>query len=1669
MSVRILLLGPVAAVDDAGHEVRVGGPQQRRLLAALALDLGRPVAVGRLVDLLWTESVPDDAVSALQTYVSRLRHDIGRDAVLSSDVGYGLNRAVVDTDAAVFERLLARARESDPMTAISLVDEALRLWRGPALGAFASEWWARSLAEHLDDVRLAALGERLDLILSLDRVAEAVTESELLVDADPLRESFVRQRMMALHRAGRSVEALRTAASFRHRLGDQVGLDASPELARLESQILAHDPGLAAQTRTTLHGYRLGALLAEGAHGAVYAATQPGLGREVAVKVVRQELADQADFVRRFEAEAQLVARLEHPCIVPLYDYWREPGGAYLVFRYLGGGSLQQRLAKGIVPIEDLDVLVDRIGGALAVAHRSGVAHRDVRAVNVLYDLDGFPYLTDFGIASESVDEDTITGDVITFAQLIGAVLARLASDQPDFAAARSVVRRGGIGEFSSVGAFVAEWKMARGFALATSPSPDRVRPRHRPNESVDNPYRGLRAFVEADRDVFFGRENATQEVAELVRERSYLCVVGPSGAGKSSLVLAGLVPCMRENGYFVTTMTPGVRPLNALRNALRRVATVEQSNSASNDPGTLLHVMAQDGPLLLVIDQLEELWTIGVEDDRRAFIELITAELATDGSQLHVVATIRADFYDRPLGDQRLGRFTRDGSVPLAPLDAAELERAVISPLQRTGVEIEDGLVARLITDGGAHPGSLPLFQFTLSNLFDARQGNQLTNAAYNELGGVAGAVATEAETLYQELSPSDQEHLHRLLAALITPGDGTDDTRRRALQAEFPDVPMAIFERLGAARLITFDRNPSNGEPTVELAHEALLLHWPRLGSWVDADRAELLVRRHLHDAATGWIRAQREPSHLFRGARLGEVDNLDTNLLPLDDQEFLSASKAQRTRELNAEHRRLHRAHALLGVTAVLLTAAIIAGGLAVAQRARANHNAALAAEQARVAVTQADQARSSEQNANTLRDAAITRNLITASDSTRTTDLPLSLLLAAEAHRRRDDDASRAALFTTLASNEPVQRFWWSPTGIEAVALADGGTRIVAAHADGSIEQRNAVDGALIGTPFTVTNEQGSTARTNINLAVTTDGTRAVVSASDDSVTLWSLTTSKEIRQLMPSRVGPGSNARPTHEVIDVRNGRVLVTSDDGTIHAFKDTTGADDGVLTSVPGHPSRLATDERGDIVAVAYEADAVLTYRVLDLDGTPRAEHTLDVGGGSFAGWAMSPDGTTLAASTLSGGVGIYDAASGNRRSEIDHRTVDAALVFIANNRLLVAQERALILDTTNGATIAGPYAVSKGYTVAAADPDSNRAVIADSAGIIARLDLIGDTTLSHDVGILGSVAIPDLTDRHLAVATFDGGAVVIDMTTGQSTPALRTAATAPSPLPTVVQSLAFNPDGTELGVSGLTGTIDIFDTTTGALRRSLPVAPDPHPDPAIAAAFGNLSEKRTGALTWSPDGHTLVVGQDSQVQLIDAQNSTTRTTLVGYSGLSWFGPGRQLLTTGPNGTSLLEATGSVIFDHIQCNQQPAVLSTWVPGANPLVATYPAPTSPGAICRLDPATGNTELQLRTAAVVAPQVSADGTYYAGISLNPVETWLQSAASGSLFGKLPGLGILLHNGHQIAVSRNGRITMTTLDPTTWQKAACQIAGRNLTTQEWAQYVGDEPYQTTCPSL
>lgn len=239
----IRILGPLEVSDEA-RSIALGGLRQRALLALLALEPGRVVATDRLVDLLWGEGAPKTAMASLQNGVAQLRKVLGADVLETRAPGYVLRIAPDQVDAHRFERALTDARRLAPAERREHLVRALAMWRGPVLAEFAFESFAQPEIRRLEELRLAVLAERIDADLELGRHGDVIGELEALAAEHPLRESFVRQRMVALYRAGRQAEALDVYQAARTRFVDELGIEPGPELRQLQAEILRQEAGL---------------------------------------------------------------------------------------------------------------------------------------------------------------------------------------------------------------------------------------------------------------------------------------------------------------------------------------------------------------------------------------------------------------------------------------------------------------------------------------------------------------------------------------------------------------------------------------------------------------------------------------------------------------------------------------------------------------------------------------------------------------------------------------------------------------------------------------------------------------------------------------------------------------------------------------------------------------------------------------------------------------------------------------------------------------------------------------------------------------------------------------------------------------------------------------------------------------------------------------------------------------------------------------------------------------------------------------------------------------------------------------------------------------------------------------------------------------------------------
>ena len=1272
---RIRVLGPITAEFDR-RPVELRGAHQRRLLGILAAADRRVVSTDRLVDQLWDGAATDAAARTFRTYVARLRRSLeaagvpdGGLLVVTEAPGYRLGGEVT-TDAEAFATAVEDANDrlivGEAASAWTGLNDALALWSGNAFDEFADEEWASASAIRLEELRLVARELRIRAQIELGRHAEAIAEIDSLVAEHPLRETPRRELMIALYRSGRHAEALRAGREYARYLAEETGLEPSTAITEIEAMIIEGDPRLDSTPQgRRLRGYLLEEPISEGALGVVHRARQPSIGRDVAITVVPAGLADDPEFVRGFESRAQAVASVEHQGIVPIYDYWREPGGAYLVMRHYPAGTLARRLAAGPIPPDDAWAATKRVIAALWAAHQRGVAHGNLGPNAVWIDERGDAVLGEFSMTAGDANHQR---DIANLTALVDSMLptdseAASTSGGRRLSLLAERLRAAGQGSVATTYDLVldieseGDWVGADGL--------DQRPPDALPRIVGPNPFKGLAAFSEADTDVFFGRLAIIDELADVLRRRGVAALVGPSGSGKSSVMRAGLLPRARAAGSYVTTMVPGTRPLDELEIALTRIAATPLAGLAdelateSGRLATVLRSIAGDSgrEIVLAIDQFEELFTISGADERDRFLDLLIDALDDSTAPISVVTTCRADFLGRVLDHPVAGRLLRDRTVLITPLTTDELYEAVVGPAEHAGIAVEPALVAQIVGDAAGAAGSLPMVQYVLTEVFEAASDDgSMTLEDYQRLGGVNGALAQRAEEVFGGLSTDDQAAARRLFTRLVAPGDASEPTRRRARRSELTTVPEHVVTEFGRARLLSFDRDSATREPTVEVSHEALVRHWPRLVNWIEDESEGLRLLGHLTTASQEWAEADRDPSGLYRGARLiaaeqwtatrpGELSELEA--------EFIAAGIAARDAEERRDRRSLTRLRGLAAGLAVFLVLAVVAAGVAVTARQRADDRADEAAETRRTAEV-----------------AALAGNARVLAEG----DPITAMLLAVEASARSsaDEPAVTAALLDSL-SGDPRVVSLQPPVQTAGLAIQPPSgpfySYVFATDEGARVEVRNVEDATVRTLDLA-----------SVPGAATTDPTGTFLYvADDDQLEIYDMATS-ELLAVQPTEnffilaSGPdGSDdiasvypdgrlvlhSVPSFEVLETvevspdvftlarsGDGRIAATLDDDGTLVVASLDGSGDRLELPLPEQEGLLALDESGDRLALSNQQGTTIA----DL-ADPTAP-SISIDAGASLDLDFSPDGSLIALGT-DGGIEVYDSTTGELAAE--------------------------------------------------------------------------------------------------------------------------------------------------------------------------------------------------------------------------------------------------------------------------------------------------------------------------------------------------------------------------------------------------------------------------------
>lgn len=1476
-----------------------------------------------------------------------------------------------------------------------------------------------------------------------------------------------------------------------------------------------------------IKGYELRQLIGRGGFGAVYRAYQPTVEREVAIKIILPEYANHPNFIRRFETEAQTIARLEHIHIVPLYDYWREPDSACLVMRWLKGGSLQDSIDQhGYWELPLIARLLDQIAGALTVAHRNGIVHRDLKPANILLDEEGNAYLADFGIAKnlviapEAPTEDDrfgspayvspeqVTGGTIspqTDIYSLGVVLYMLLTGRTPFfdPSTTTVIRRQLTESLPPLQSTRPELPHALNIIIwrATSKRPESrypdalslaadfrqvISPDATPTELTaklaaptprnigpsiggqtliveiplepENPYKGLRAFQEADSSDFFGRkalvDRLVARMAENTQQSRFLAVVGPSGSGKSSAVRAGLVPAIRRGtlygsqDWFIVQMIPGPKPLEELADAINRVAINRLSDLASKlraNEQALNDIFAQvlpepDSELLIVIDQFEEIFTLVTDEaEREHVLKLILNAVNHPSSRLRIIVTLRADLYDRPLLYQGFGDLMRERTEIVLPLNSSEMEQAIIGPVNRIGIRFEPGLVADIITQVNQQPGALPLLQYALTELFERREGYILTRAAYQSSGGVLGALARRADELYNELDSSSQSAAQQMFLRLVTLGEGVEDSRRRASRAELNAIArdkrivQEVIDKFSKYRLLTLDYEPGTRAPTVEVAHEALIRVWGRLKSWLDTNRDELRLHRRLIAAANEWINARRDPSFLASGSRLTQFESLVLSpaiSLNEDESTYLWASVAAKQRA----------ATRLRWFIAGLIAFSLVALGLALFAFDR--QSAAFNEQQ------RADQ----EAQISRSRELAVTA-------LTGVTKTDLALLLSIESLNAADTFEGRNSLLTTIQSRPRLTAYLNGHTdGVRSVAYSPDGRLLASGGRDNQIILWDTTTNQPIGNPLI-----GHTNR--INSVAFSPHSTILASASDDgTVRLWDTTNGQQLGEPFSQHAGS------VWSVVFRPDGKQIASgSDEGTILIWDPNTKD----LMSEPslGHEGlvySLAYSQDGELLASGGEDNTVRLWNVQTGQeiGTPLLGHT---------DWVLSvafnPNGAILASTGVDESVIFWNTESGERLSTLEtgHRDYVRSIAFSPDGRFFATgsfDQTIRLWNAQTGDQIGSALSAHQAAIWSVAfSPDSSQlaSASADASIIVWNMESshpLGTTLPTQADAVLTVTYSPDQTHFATAGGNISGSnsdnSIYIWNNQGQLTATLKGHNR-------YITSLAFSPNGEILASASADGTVQLWDMTSNQHVQTLqlpnrsdfvPIAFSPDSKLlAAGAADGSISlwDVETGQLTGDPlEAHT-----DGILSLAFSPKGILASSGFDNTIILWDTATRQPI--GDPLTGHTDAVTSLAFNLdgtvLASGSRDRTLQLWnleqrQPIGQPLVGHQDRISSiafsPDGQLLASGSEDNTIILWDV-----PQREPLGRPFLGHT-----DWVLSIAFAPDGTKLISGGL------------DKQIFIWDVSLNSWQTRACSIANRSLTTAEWERYFRDIPYHQTC---
>jgi len=1246
-------------------------------------------------------------------------------------------------------------------------------------------------------------------------------------------------------------------------------------------------------------------------------------------------------------------------------------------------------------------------------------------------------------------------------------------------------------------------------------------------------PYVGLEAF--RDRTFFFGRETDIDAVVAQLRAAPLVVVAGASGSGKSSLVMGGVLPALKAEGppHTLSIIPPFVPGNTVIEHLADAILQSEENKSADlaaeaaalrRDPQHLSALLGGDvaPPTLIVIDQFEELFTLAHLIDREALAANFRVLLEA-GRGHRVILTVREEFRSRIVELSPLSPYLDKAWYSMRPMGYDALRAAIEKPAERQNLQFQPGIVDDLAKKVLGQPAALPLLQFTLRSLWEARDRNRITWEVYHKIGDPLNALKTSADRFYNNLLDETKLEVKRILLELVRVNDLLEAYRQpvpksRLLQAGRANTE-EVLRLLADNDYVRITPGLDGSDPVVEVKHESLVRNWPLLVGWIDEKRSQVRQRLALGQTAKRWADSGRPTAGLLTGWQLKAVEE-QPNLSALE-REFLQASAEAIKGEEAAAFRRRTR---LIVMAAVLAVIAAICGfgtaAVVLAQKHKIQKLYAQTTEATKQLSEQNQQIREQytqiTEKSNQLMEQDDKLRTQTAEAQKKDREIQrlrqqsglnvhrdTELLLDIETIRMAQDQPDlHRNLLRSLTTNLEVESTLPGHTGtVLAVKFSPNRQVLASASDDGIILLRDVAYGERLHPPLN--GGQGAVR----DLAFSRDG-KTLASGGDDGVRLWDVATGNQTATLTCGGAVFSLAVRGDSNIL-------AAAGEDGIVRLWNIESrgqigcGGQIGYLAhskeQTEGHSlivQRVAFSPDGTLLASGGEDQRVILW---DMRRLRQVGKPLTADSAVFS-LAFSHDGKHIAAGSGKGGLEIWNVKTGGNemRRPDDHLRGVWGVAFTANDQQLVTASRDQtihIYDLEWGRKSLKAERQEELWAFAelfSLDFSGDRKFVTGTdKGTVIFWDLATEVPIGHLVGTV---------DGARAIFTGDGRTLVSPsndkLQFWSADDAASPAVTVRSNIRTDISFVVPAPNGKGLVSVGIGGSIELWDLTTKRPTRTL-FPPRRLPKGYYITAAAYSADARTLAVAAIEDKDPT----QGEIWLLDTPDGTVRAKAGPWHDRVWalaFSPKGTLLAIADDSSqvSLWDLDNLDDFNQINLPLQydePVYDSTTTSGPAYVSSQhhrglnygleiingikfspygdYLAYGGDDGVVWLWDLKNRTEnrLEFHKGPVNSVAFSPDGKQLAsGSADKKVIVWDVATGeplSPSLEGHqaaIKGVDLSADGRWLVSTGNDGSIVVWEMSMPDLLSRACEIAGRNLSEPEWTEFFGDEPYHITCPS-